>query len=159
MLTTQIGELKLLAHKLLYLTTDDTPVYADSLAELNKEVTRKANELFTAKASTDEEEALLCLALLMGYNAVMYSQTELEKRKQAILDRAGRILDKLPPSLLKCQLLTYCYGEVYDEELADEAHAIIDSWGERILTDEEQEIADTLTNLEKYPYPWSEVNE
>lgn len=159
MLITQIEELKHLAHKLLYLATDDTPIYADSLAELNKEATRKANALFAAKATTDEEEALLCLTLLMGYNAVMYSQNELENRKQMILDRAGKILDKLPPSLLKCQLLTYCYGEVYDEELAAEAHTIIDSWGERKLTDEEQEIADTLINLEKYPYPWSEINE
>ena len=70
----------------------------------------------------------------------MYSQSEIENRKQAVLDRAGKILDKISPSLLKCQLLTYCYGEVYDEELAMEAHSIIDSWGERRLSDEEQEI-------------------
>ena len=117
MLIDQIQELKHLAHQLLYLGTDDTPIYADSLAKLNKEVTQKANALFTAKASTNEEEALLCLALLMGYNAVMYSQSEIENRKQAVLDRAGKILDKISPSLLKCQLLTYCYGEVYDEVL------------------------------------------
>lgn len=159
MLIDQIQELKHLAHQLLYLGTDDTPIYADSLAKLNKEVTQKANALFTAKASTNEEEALLCLALLMGYNAVMYSQSEIENRKQAVLDRAGKILDKISPSLLKCQLLTYCYGEVYDEELAMEAHSIIDSWGERRLSDEEQEIADTLINLENYPYPWSEIKE
>ena len=145
----------LIDQQLLYLGTDDTPIYADSLAKLNKEVTQKANALFTAKASTNEEEALLCLALLMGYNAVMYSQSEIENRKQAVLDRAGKILDKISPS----QLLTYCYGEVYDEELAMEAHSIIDSWGERRLSDEEQEIADTLMNLENYPYPWSEIKE
>ena len=108
MLIDQIQELKHLAHQLLYLGTDDTPIYADSLAKLNKEV---------------------------------------------------KILDKISPSLLKCQLLTYCYGEVYDEELAMEAHSIIDSWGERRLSDEEQEIADTLMNLENYPYPWSEIKE
>ena len=159
MLINQIKELKYLAHELLYLGTDNAPLYADSLAKLNKEITQKTNALFTVKASTDEEEALLCLALLMGYNAVMYSQSEIEARKQAVLDRAGKILDKLPPSLLKCQLLTYCYGEVFDEELATEAHAIIDSWGKRELSDDEQEIMDTLTNLEKHPYPWSEIKE
>ena len=94
MLIDQIQELKHLAHQLLYLGT----IYADSLAKLNKEVTQKANALFTAKASTNEEEALLCLALLMGYNAVMYSQSEIENRKQAVLDRAGKILDKISPS-------------------------------------------------------------
>ena len=50
MLIDQIQELKHLAHQLLYLGTDDTPIYADSLAKLNKEVTQKANALFTAKA-------------------------------------------------------------------------------------------------------------
>lgn len=159
MLSTQVQELKHLAHKLLYPGTDEAPIYADSLASLNKEVTQKANALFTVQASTNEEEASLCLALLMGYSAIMYPQSDIEARKQAILDRSWKILDVLPPSLLKCQLLTYCYGEVYDTELATEAHAIINSWGERELSKDEQEIIDTLTNLEKYPYPWSEITE
>ena len=149
MLTTQIQELKHLAHELLYLGVDDSPIYADSLCQQNKEV---------LQASTDEEEALLCLALLMGYNALIYTN-DIETRKQTILERSWKVLEKLSPSLLKCQLLTYCYGEVFDDELAAEAHAIIDDWGKRELTAEEQEIVDTLTNLEKYPYPWSEVTE
>ena len=158
MLTTQIQELKHLAHELLYLGVDDSPIYADSLCQQNKEVLQKANVLFTAQASTDEEEALLCLALLMGYNALIYTN-DIETRKQTILERSWKVLEKLSPSLLKCQLLTYCYGEVFDDELAAEAHAIIDDWGKRELTAEDQEIVDTLTNLEKYPYPWSEVTE
>lgn len=158
MLTTQIQELKHLAHELLYLGVDDSPIYADSLCQQNKEVLQKANVLFTAQASTDKEEALLCLALLMGYNALIYTN-DIETRKQTILERSWKVLEKLSPSLLKCQLLTYCYGEVFDDELAAEAHAIIDGWGKRELTAEEQEIVDTLTNLEKYPYPWSEVTE
>lgn len=158
MLTTQIQELKHLAHKLLYLGADDSPIYTDSLCRQSKEVLQKANALFTVQTSTNEEEALLCLALLMGYNAIIYTNDR-EDRKQTILDRSWKVLEKLSPSLLKCQLLTYCYGEIFDDELAAEAHTIIDSWGKRELTAEEQEIVDTLTNLEKYPYPWSEVNE
>lgn len=158
MLATQIQELKHLAHELLYPGVDDSPIYTDSLCQQNKEVLQKANALFTIQASTDEEEALLCLALLMGYNAIIYT-TDTEARKQTILDRSWKVLEKLSPSLLKCQLLTYCYGEVFDDELATEAHAIINSWGKKELTAEEQEIVDTLTNLEKYPYPWSEVSE
>ena len=38
MLTTQIQELKHLAHELLYLGVDDSPIYADSLCQQNKEV-------------------------------------------------------------------------------------------------------------------------
>lgn len=159
MLINQVEELKHLAHELLYLGTEDTPLYADDLSRLNKEIMQKTDVLFTAKASTDEEEALLCLALLMGYNAIMYNQSDTEAQKQIVLNRAWKVLDILSPSLLKCQLLTYCYGEVFDTELALEAHTIIDSWGERKFSDEEQEIVDTLMNLEKYPYPWSEINE
>ena len=70
--------------------------------------------MFTAQASTDEEEALLCLALLMGYNALIYTN-DIETRKQTILERSWKVLEKLSPSLLKCQLLTYCYGEVFDD--------------------------------------------
>lgn len=87
MLTTQIQELKHLAHELLYLGVDDSPIYADSLCQQNKEVLQKANVLFTAQASTDEEEALLCLALLMGYNALIYTN-DIETRKQTILERS-----------------------------------------------------------------------
>lgn len=159
MLTNQIEELRRLAHQLLYPGTDDAPVYTDTLARKNKEVTQKADALLEAQTSTDEEEGMLCLALLMGYNAGIYSRSEIEVRKQAVLDRSWKVLDKLPPSLLKCQLLTYCYGEVYDEELATEAHAIINSWREKELNEDEQEILDTLTNLEMYPYPCSEINE
>ena len=92
------------------------------------------------------------------YNALIYTN-DIEARKQTILNRSWKVLEKLSPSLLKCQLLTYCYGEVFDDELAAEAHDIIDSWGKRELTAEEQEIVDTLANLEKYPYPWSEITE
>ena len=106
MLTTQIQELKHLAHELLYLGVDDSPIYADSLCQQNKEVLQKANVLFTAQASTDEEEALLCLALLMGYNALIYTN-DIETRKQTILERSWKVLEKLSPSLLKCQLLTW----------------------------------------------------
>ena len=65
MLTTQIQELKHLAHELLYLGVDDSLIYTDSLCQQSKEVLQKANALFTAQASTDEEEALLCLVITL----------------------------------------------------------------------------------------------
>jgi hypothetical protein len=55
--------------------------------------------------------------------------------------------------------LVSCYGEVFDKELATEAHAIIDSWQGRELTAEETELIEDLRNLEENPYPWSEVVE
>jgi hypothetical protein len=60
---------------------------------------------------------------------------------------------------LKCRLLVSCYGEVFDEELAEEAHVIIDSWQGRELSEEEREVMDDLRNLEENPYIWSEVED
>ena len=155
----QVRELQSISHELLYLGVDGTPIYTDRFCQLNTEVFRLSESLFDRKGETDEEEASLCLALLMGYRATAYSDSNKEAKIQGILDRAFIVLDHLEDSVLKCRLLISCYGEVFDDELAAEAHAIIDGWGKRELTAEEQEIVDTLTNLEKYPYPWSEVTE
>lgn len=43
--------------------------------------------------------------------------------------------------------------------LAAEAHAIIDSWGNRELTVEEDEIVTLLCELEENPYPNCEVKD
>ena len=72
-------------------------------------------------------------------------------RKQAVLDRIERVLPKLPASLLKCRLLTFAYGEVFDERLAAEALAVFRSWEGRPLSAEETEIRDTLCELMQYP--------
>ncbi|WP_455590545.1 UpxZ family transcription anti-terminator antagonist, partial [Bacteroides sp.] len=114
--------------------------------------------LFSLHGATDEEEASLCLALLMGYNSTIYSNGDKEARIQSVLNRCWVVLDRLPTSLLKLRLLTHCYGEVFDEELATEAHAIIDGWGNRELTEEEQEIVSLLADMEENPYPNSEVD-
>jgi hypothetical protein len=58
--------------------------------------------------------------------------------------RQSEILPRPPTSLLKCQLLVSCYGEVFDEELAAEAHAIMDTWQGRELPPEEVEVIDDL---------------
>jgi len=47
-------------------------------------------------------------------------------------------------------------GEVFEEELAQEAHAIIDSWQGRELTAKEQEVVENLRNLEENQYPYSD---
>ena len=65
----------------------------------------------------------------------------------------------LPILLLKCQLLTYCYGEVFEEDLAQEAHQIMDSWKNRALSEEELEVMETLQTMEDNRYPCSEVED
>ena len=149
-------ELQQLAQKSLYLGLDGDPIYAEHFSRLNKEIQILSDALYSVKGDTPEEEAGICLALLMGYNATIYSDKDKEAKKQCILNRAWEVLEQLLPSLLKCQLLTYCYGEVFEDELAQEAHAIIDSWQGRELTAKEQEIVENLRNLEENQYPFSD---
>lgn len=152
----KIKELQHLARKLICMGIDGGPVYADCFSKLNKEVLSLSDSLFLERGNTPEEEASICLAVLMGYNATIYNSYRDEK-KQLVLNRSWKVLDKLSSSLLKCELLTYCYGEVFDEELAKEAHYIINTWEGRALSRQEQDVVENLRNLEENQYPSSEV--
>lgn len=152
--TTPIFELQRVAHHLMYLGIDDAPIYSDEFARLNKTVLTQSDALFSCKGQNAEEEANLCLALLMGYNATIYGSNSREMKMQSILDRAFNVLEHLPASLLKVRLLTYCYGEVYEDSVLAEARAIIDSWNSDSLTTEQTEIIDELQNMEENQYPF-----
>ena len=136
---------------------DESPIYSDHFTRLNRDVFHQANALYTQRGSTSEEEASLCLALLMGYNATLYNDGDKQERIQHVLDRCWEVFDKLPGSLLKVQLLTYCYGEVFDEDVAREAREIIHGWSGRDLPPDEAEIVELLKGMEENPYPWNEV--
>ena len=73
------------------------------------------------------------------------------------MNRICLVLEQLPASLLKVRLLTYCYGEIYEEVLLQEAHAIIEGWNRDELTLEQTEIIEELKNIEENPYPFEEV--
>ncbi len=152
-------ELQHAAHELMYLGMDGEPVYSGTFCRLNKEVLVKSDSLFAAQSADIEEEANLCLALLMGYNATIYDNGDKEQRKQAVLNRIYNVLEKLPVSLLKVRLLSYTYGEVYEESLLKEAHAIVDGWGKEGMTAEQVEAVKELKNIEENPYPFEEVTE
>lgn len=59
------------AHELMYLGMDGSPVYSDDLSRRNGEVYRLTMALYRSgvKGTTIEEQANVCLALLMGYSA------------------------------------------------------------------------------------------
>ncbi|RGU25569.1 UpxZ family transcription anti-terminator antagonist [Bacteroides cellulosilyticus] len=149
------------AHELMYLGMDGSPVYSDDLSRRNSEVYRLTTALYNsvAKGSTIEEQANVCLALLMGYNASFIDHGEKRQHVQEILDRCWDILDVLPASLLKLRLLTACYGEVFDEPLADEGRAVIASWDSALLTVEQREAIAEFQNVIDNPYPWEYINE
>ena len=118
------------AHELMYLGMDGSPVYSDDLSRRNGEVYRLTMALYRSgvKGTTIEEQANVCLALLMGYSASFVDHGEKQQHVQEVLDCCWDVLDALPASLLKLRLLTACYGEVFDESLADEGRSIIASW-------------------------------
>ncbi|MEL5892909.1 UpxZ family transcription anti-terminator antagonist [Bacteroides sp. GD17] len=149
------------AHDLMYLGVDGSPIYSDDLSRRNGEVYRLTTALYNSgvKGSTIGEQANIYLALLMGYSASFIDHGEKQKHVQEVLDRCWDILDILPASLLKLRLLTACYGEVFDEPLADEARTIISSWDSTSLTPEQQEAIDEFRNVVENPYPWEELEE
>ena len=149
------------AHDLMYLGIDGSPIYSDDLSRRNGEVSRLTTTLYNSdtKDSTVEEQANVCLALLMGYTASFIDHGEKQEHVQEVLNRCWNILDALPASLLKLRLLTACYGEVYDEPLADESRKIIASWDGVSLTSEQQEAIEEFRNVVENPYPWEEMEE
>ena len=86
--------------------------------------------------------------------ATIYDYGDKEQKKQSVLDRAYNILEQLPASLLKVRLLTYCYGEIYEEGLLQEAHSIMDKWDKGTLTSEQAEVMEELKNIEENQYPF-----
>jgi len=134
------NELYQSAHLLLHLGEDGSSIYADQFRQLNCTVSRLVSELYPVQCSSTEEEAEVCLSLLMGFSAITYNIEKQEEKLQMTLDRTTATLPKLDDSLLKCQLLMYCYAMVQDKELMEEAKEIIMSWGGRKLTEEEEEM-------------------
>ena len=160
-LSEETATLQRAAHELMYLGMDGNPVYSDDLSRRNGEVYRLTTALYNSgvKGSTTGEQASVCLALLMGYSASFIDYGEKQKHVQEVLDRCWDILDVLPASLLKLRLLTACYGEVFDEPLADEARAIIASWDSASLTPEQKEAIAEFQNVVDNPYPWEYIDE
>ena len=88
------------AHDLMYLGIDGSPIYSDDLSRRNGEVYRLTTTLYNSdtKDSTVEEQANVCLALLMGYTASFIDHGEKQEHVQEVLNRCWNILDALPAS-------------------------------------------------------------
>ena len=97
-LSEETATLQRAAHELMYLGMDGNPVYSDDLSRRNGEVYRLTTALYNSgvKGSTTEEQASVCLALLMGYSASFIDYGEKQKHVQEVLDRCWDILDVLP---------------------------------------------------------------
>lgn len=97
--------------------------------------------------------------MLLPKSILLVDHGEKQKHVQKILDYCWDILETLPASLLKLRLLTACYGEVFDEPLADEGRAIIASWDSSSLTAEQMEAAEEFQNVVDNAYPWEYIED
>lgn len=111
----KIFHLHNLAYRLLHIECSGSYLYADDLSELNKDIHDEMNALYPLRGSTLEQDASLCLALLLGYSVSMYASLEDDLKRENILSRSLEVLEALPPSSLKDDLLTVCkeYSNVH----------------------------------------------
>ena len=109
----KIDKLQNTVHALLHKSNYMAGVYVDDLARLNYEIHEQINDLYLYHGETTEQEAALCLSLLMGYSVSMYANPEDEIKKQTILIRSQKIIQNLFSSPLKNRLHT-----IYNELLS-----------------------------------------
>ena len=108
--------------KLLEYGEDGTPVYVNELTALNQELRNLCADLLLQKGESPEEEAEILVTLFKGYDTMRFNfSSENEQVIQELLDRSMTVLEKLPASVLKCQLLLECFEQTGDEELIREA--------------------------------------
>ena len=100
----KIDKLQNTVHALLHKSHSMECVYIDDIARLNKEIHEQINDLYPCHGKTAEQEAALCLSLLMGYSVSMYANSEDEAKKKTVLRRSQMILKNQLPSPLKIQL-------------------------------------------------------
>lgn len=104
----RIEKLQNTALSLLHIGENSGVLYADDFVHLNQEIHRQINDLYPFHGTTAEQEAALCLSLLMGYSVSLYANPEDEVKKQRILMRSQKLMGERLPASLKTQLLTIC---------------------------------------------------
>ena len=112
--------------KLLEYGGDGTPVYVNELTALNQQLRNLCADLLLQKGKSPEEEAEILVTLFKGYDTMLFNfSLENEQVVQELLDRSMTVLEKLPASVLKCQLLLECFEQMGDEELIREVKNIV----------------------------------
>lgn len=108
------------AYKLIHLGEEDGMVYTDDFTRLNKEVYELINVLWNKQGKTVDEEARICLSLLMGFSVCMYGDEEDERKRGKVEERVAKVLRALGSSGLKEQLekLQRLYNSLNKEILA-----------------------------------------
>ena len=88
----KIEKLQKTVDTLLHMGENMDCICVDDLSLLNKEIHEQINDLYPYHGKTVEQEAALCLSLLMGYSVSMYANSEDEAKKKTVLRRSQMIL-------------------------------------------------------------------
>ena len=67
--------------RLLPVGSDVCYLYSDDFSQLHQSIRNQLNELYPLRGETMEQDASLCLALLLGYSVSMYANPEEESKK------------------------------------------------------------------------------
>ena len=120
--TLQAKEIQQLAGRFLYEEAAKPYTDVEEWKEVQGHLATCIEDLLKQEGGTPEEEGEIVLAVLMGYAIAV------RKRKNiaVAMERANRVLPILEDPVLKCRLAIFCYGECYDEELANLAHRLIE---------------------------------
>ena len=120
--TLQAKEIQQLAGRFLYEEAAKPYTDVEEWKEVQGHLATCIEDLLKQEGGTPEEEGEIVLAVLMGYAIAV------RKRKNiaVAMERANRVLPLLQDAVLKCRLAIFCYGECYDEELANLAHRLIE---------------------------------
>jgi len=143
-LITKARELRRVAERLAYFQDDGEYSYIDKYKEILSWIYRACRELIRFHGENDDEEAEICLSVLIGYSTTVRNAKNIRRA----IDRAYTVLPRLVPSSLKCQLLVYCYVEVHDQKLVNEAKQIMQTWSGSQLSEEETRTKNLLQDLE-----------
>lgn len=91
-------------------------IYLDEFTALNHSIYKQINELYPLQGYTVEQDANLCLAMLLGFSIYMYANPEDELKRRETLIRSQLLLKRLSSSSLRERLASIC------DELSESIH-------------------------------------
>lgn len=143
-LITKAKELRRVAERLAYFQDDGEYSYIDKYKEVLSWIYKSCRELIRFHGENNEEEAEICLSVLIGYSTTVRNA----KNIKCAVNRAYMVLPYLASSLLKCQLLAYCYVEDRNQKWMDQAKQIMQTWTDSQLSEEEARTKELFLDME-----------
>ena len=102
------------------------------------------NALLNRHGSTPDEEAEICLTLLVLLQVGIRNYEPLT----TTLNRTFDVLPHISDSKLRTHLLVYLYQETEDEDLAEEIDTLMSTWDDTNMTEEDHYLQELYKTIE-----------